>query len=287
MQIKSVLVIGAGTMGRGIAQWFVQQGLKVELLDGNSEVTHDAIKSVNSSWEKLQAKGKFSQEEVLSFKSNLSASTWESFNKDVSLVVEAIIENLEIKTSVFKKLDDLCHEDTILSSNTSSIPISSLAKELSSARKEKFLGLHFFNPAPIMKLVEVIKGHWTNPQIITFFEQWFKEHSKEVAICNDSPGFIVNRVARNFYGEAMRVVSHYDKERITEVDTILKECGGFRMGPFELMDLIGIDINYSVTQSVWNSFYNDPRFAPHLLQKQMVDSGRIGKKVKGGFYDYE
>lgn len=287
MTIKSVLVIGAGTMGRGIAQWFTQQGLVVELLDNNPDVTNSAIEAVNKSWDKLESKGKFTADQTKEFKSNISATTWESFNTECSLVVEAIIENLEIKTKVFKELDSKCCKETILASNTSSIPISSLAKELSPNRREKFIGLHFFNPAPIMKLVEIIKGHWSDEKVITDYSQWFEAKGKKVAICNDSPGFIVNRVARNFYGEAMRVVNHYDVEKIKEVDSVLKECGGFRMGPFELMDLIGIDINYSVTQSVWESYYRDPRFAPHLLQKQMVDSGRIGKKSGGGFYDYE
>jgi 3-hydroxybutyryl-CoA dehydrogenase len=287
MPIKSVLVIGAGTMGRGIAQWFTQQGLTVELLDNNPDVTKTALEAVFSSWDKLEAKGKFTSDQVSTFKSSLTAATFESFNKDCSLVVEAIVESLEIKTKVFKELDSLCSKETILASNTSSIPISSLAKELSESRREKFIGLHFFNPAPIMKLVEIIKGHWSDKKIIEDYATWFEDKGKKVAICNDSPGFIVNRVARNFYGEAMRVVSHYDQEKIKEVDSVLKQCGGFRMGPFELMDLIGIDVNYSVTQSVWESYYRDPRFAPHLLQKQMVDSGRIGKKSKGGFYDYE
>jgi 3-hydroxybutyryl-CoA dehydrogenase len=287
MSLESVLVIGAGTMGRGIAQWFTQQGLEVELLDNNPEVTKTAIEAVFSSWDKLETKGKFTSSEVASFKNSIRPATFESFNKSTSLVVEAIIESLEIKTKVFKQLDSLCSKETVLASNTSSIPISSLAKELSADRREKFLGLHFFNPAPIMKLVEIIKGHWSDSKIIEEYSRWFEEKGKKVAICNDSPGFIVNRVARNFYGESMRVVNNYDLDKISEVDSVLKECGGFRMGPFELMDLIGIDINYSVTQSVWESYYRDPRFAPHLLQKKMVDSGRIGKKSKGGFYDYE
>ncbi|OUR97852.1 hypothetical protein A9Q84_06545 [Halobacteriovorax marinus] len=287
MKLESVLVIGAGTMGRGIAQWFAQQGLKVELLDNNPKAIDSAIEAVNQSWDKLSKKGKFSEAEVKSFKSHLSATNWESFNKNCSLVVEAIIENIEIKNTVFQKLDELCHKDCILASNTSSIPISSMAKGLSAERREKFLGLHFFNPAPIMKLVEVIKGHWTNVDLIAEFTTWFETAGKKVAVCNDSPGFIVNRVARNFYGESLRITNHHDMEKMREIDNVLKKCGGFKMGPFELMDLIGIDINYSVTESVWHSYYNDPRFAPHLLQKKMVDSGRLGKKTKGGFYDYE
>ncbi|WP_417336461.1 3-hydroxyacyl-CoA dehydrogenase family protein [Halobacteriovorax marinus] len=287
MKLDSILVIGAGTMGRGIAQWFAQQGVSVQLLDNNDDIAKEAIQSVQASWKKLEAKGKFQASEIQSFKEKLSASTWEEIRPDTDLVIEAIIEDAKIKTSVFTKLESICNEDTIFASNTSSIPISSLAKELPEKRRENFLGLHFFNPAPIMKLVEVIKGHWSKPEMITFFEEWFTEKKKEVAICSDSPGFIVNRVARNFYGESLRIVSNYDVAKMQEVDKVLKKCGGFRMGPFELMDLIGIDINYSVTESVWKSFYHEPRFAPHQLQKKMVDSGRLGKKTKGGFYDYE
>ncbi|WP_372654370.1 3-hydroxyacyl-CoA dehydrogenase family protein [Halobacteriovorax sp.] len=287
MTLNSVLIVGAGTMGRGIAQWFAQQSVKVQLLDSNDAVVKTAIDSIKASWDKLQAKGKFTEAEVNTFKESLEASNWENIKPETNLVIEAIIENLEIKNSVFEKLDKICNPETIFASNTSSIPISSLAKSLPLERRERFLGLHFFNPAPIMKLVEVIKGHWTKEELISEFSTWFTEHKKEVAICNDSPGFIVNRVARNFYGESLRVVNHYDVEKMREVDNVLKKCGGFRMGPFELMDLIGIDINYSVTESVWNSFYNEPRFAPHQLQKKMVDSGRLGKKTKGGFYDYE
>ena len=287
MTLSSVLIVGAGTMGQGIAQWFAQQSVKVQLLDSNSEVADNAISSVHKSWDKLQAKGKFTSDEVQKFKSSIESTDWDGIKPQTTLVVEAIIESLEIKTDVFLKLDSICSDETIFASNTSSIPISSLAKSLPESRREKFLGLHFFNPAPIMKLVEIIKGHWTKDELITSFDKWFSDHKKEVAICNDSPGFIVNRVARNFYGESLRIVSNYDVDKMREVDNVLKKCGGFKMGPFELMDLIGIDINYSVTESVWNSFYNEPRFAPHQLQKKMVDCGRLGRKTKGGFYDYE
>ncbi|PIK15942.1 3-hydroxyacyl-CoA dehydrogenase NAD-binding domain-containing protein [Halobacteriovorax sp. JY17] len=287
MTLSSVLVVGAGTMGQGIAQWFAQQSVSVQLLDGNPDVAKSAISNIHQSWEKLQAKNKFSKEEVQTFKASIEAVDWDNIRADTTLVVEAIIENLDIKTDVFNKLDGICGKETIFASNTSSIPISSLAKTLPEFRREKFLGLHFFNPAPIMKLVEIIKGHWTREEIITDFDKWFTERKKEVAICNDSPGFIVNRVARNFYGESLRIVSSYNVDKMKEVDNVLKKCGGFKMGPFELMDLIGIDINYSVTESVWNSFYNEPRFAPHQLQKKMVDCGRLGRKTKGGFYDYE
>ena len=178
-------------------------------------------------------------------------------------------------------------EKTIFATNTSSIPVSSLAKELSNKRKSQFLGLHFFNPAPIMKLVEIIEGHWTDKKLANDLYQWFESKDKKPAKCKDSPGFIVNRLARNFYGEAFRNISQEDQEKIKEHDKIMKEVGGFRMGPFELMDLIGVDVNLDVSTSVWNSFFQEPRFAPHRIQKFMVESGRLGRKTKKGFYDYE
>src|SRR5690606_33850030 len=155
---------------------------------------------------------------------------------------------------------------------------------VSQARKARFLGLHFFNPAPIMKLVEVIKGEQSDATLCQDLYRWFDEKGKKPALCKDSPGFIVNRVARNFYGEPLRIVEEDDQEKMKDVDRVLKEVGGFRMGPFELMDLIGIDVNYSVTCSVWNAYQQEPRFAPHALQKKMVDEGRLGRKSKRGFY---
>jgi 3-hydroxybutyryl-CoA dehydrogenase len=154
-------------------------------------------------------------------------------------------------------------------------------------RKSRFIGLHFFNPATIMKLVELIKGEQTDSQLCEELYSWFDAKGKKPALCKDSPGFIVNRVARNFYGEPLRIVEEDNEEKMKEVDHILKEVGGFKMGPFELMDLIGIDINYSVTCSVWEAYGKEPRFTPHHLQKKMVNENRLGRKTKHGFYKYD
>lgn len=284
MDLKKVAVLGAGTMGAGIAQWFTQAGCIVELNDAQIEQSERAKDQIFASWDKLQEKGKFDSNQVNTFKNNFSVV--EEYSKDCDLFIEAIIENQNIKIEVFQKLSRHFEEKTIFASNTSSIPIDAMAKELSPSRREKFLGLHFFNPAPIMKLVEVIQGYWTPEVLSQDLKKWFEAKGKKPAICQDGPGFIVNRLARNFYGEALRIANIEDKEKFSEIDSVLKEVGGFRMGPFELMDLIGIDINYAVTESVWKSFYHEPRFAPHSLQRKMVTSGRLGRKTKGGFYEY-
>ncbi len=272
-------------MGSGIAQWFTQQNCVVELVDTNETQLQKALKDIHSSWDKLAEKGKLSN--VDSLKKNLSIKTLDQVNKKADLVIEAIIENLEIKKELFKKLDAHFEAHTILSSNTSSFPIALMAEAVSEKRKSQFLGLHFFNPATIMKLVEVIKGKDSSEQLCRDLYAWFDSKDKKPALCKDSPGFIVNRVARNFYGEPLRIAGVEDDSKIKEIDHILKEVGGFKMGPFELMDLIGIDINYSVTCSVWEAYDKEPRFAPHSLQKQMVDEKRFGRKSKRGFYKYD
>lgn len=287
MNIEKVVIIGSGTMGSGIAQWFAQQMCFVELVDTSSEQLMKAKASIFTSWDKLVEKGKLSTEQAEKMKGLLETKSIDQVSRSADLVIEAIIENLEIKKDLFAKLDAYFEPKTILSSNTSSFPIHLMAEAVSPDRKKRFLGLHFFNPATVMKLVEVIKGEESSEEICRDLYQWFDAKDKKPAMCKDSPGFIVNRVARNFYGEPLRIVEEENDARMQEVDQILKEVGGFKMGPFELMDLIGIDVNYSVTCSVWEAFAKEPRFAPHKLQKQMVDEKRFGRKTKRGFYKYD
>lgn len=287
MKLDRIVVIGAGTMGSGIAQWFTQQFCSVELVDNSTEQLQKALSSVHSSWDKLVEKKKLNPSDVERMKGLLTVKTIDQVATNADLVVEAIIENLEIKKELFHKLDQFFEPHTILSSNTSSFPIELMAEAVSNQRKPRFLGLHFFNPATIMKLVEVIIGKDSDPILCQELYNWFDSKDKKPAMCKDSPGFIVNRVARNFYGEPLRIVEEDNEEKMKEVDRILKEVGGFKMGPFELMDLIGIDINYSVTCSVWEAYDKEPRFAPHKLQKQMVDEKRFGRKTKRGFYKYD
>lgn len=275
-------------MGQGIAQWFCQQQVNVELIDVNEESVNRAIKSIVSSWERLEQKEKFTSEEVRSFENNLYGTSLEKSKKDPDLVIEAVFEDLIVKKDLFEKLDKHLSPQTIIASNTSSFPMATLASDLPPARKDKFIGLHFFNPATIMKLIEIINSSWTRPQLAVELKSWFEEKGKKCAICADMPGFIVNRVARNFYGESFRILKNSnDQTKIKQIDEVLEKVGGFRMGPFKLMDLIGIDINYKVTQSVWESFFYEPRFAPHQVQKSMVDAKKFGKKVGEGFYKYE
>jgi 3-hydroxybutyryl-CoA dehydrogenase len=287
MNISKIVVIGAGTMGSGIAQWFAQQDCTVELVDNSQSQMEKALKGIQESWDKLVEKQKLKLEDVNRFKKIISIQTLDRVSKDADLVIEAIIEDLAIKKDLFKKLDSYFGSDTILSSNTSSFPISQLAEAVGPERKTRFVGLHFFNPATLMKLVEVIKGDHSSEKLCEDLYQWFEARDKKPAQCKDSPGFIVNRVARNFYGEPLRIVETDDLAKMKEVDRILKEVGGFKMGPFELMDLIGIDVNYSVTCSVWEAYGKEPRFAPHPLQKQMVDEKRLGRKSKRGYYTYD
>jgi 3-hydroxybutyryl-CoA dehydrogenase len=287
MNLQKIVVIGAGTMGSGIAQWFAQQNCQVELVDNSEEQMKKALASIHASWEGLAKKDKLTPAQVEQYKKILSISSLDSVAKDTDLVVEAIIENLEIKKELFKKLDGYFAPQTILSSNTSSFPIALMAEAVSSARKPRFVGLHFFNPATIMKLVEVIKAETTDADLCQDLYQWFEAKGKMPAQCKDSPGFIVNRVARNFYGEPLRIAETDDENKMKEIDRVLKEVGGFKMGPFELMDMIGIDVNYSVTCSVWEAYNQEPRFAPHHLQKKMVDEKRFGRKSKIGFYKYD
>ena len=287
MDIKNVVVIGTGTMGQGIAQWFLQQKVAVEMVDSNYEFALKSHAKIFEGLETLLSKGKLQAAEVANFKQNLHVKKLEDINKDSDLVIEAIIEDKEIKRDLFKKLDEMMSKRTIIASNTSSFPITEMAKDLSDERKKKFLGLHFFNPATIMKLVEVINGLDTDKEMSHKILTWFNQKGKVACECNDAPGFIVNRVARNFYGESLRAVETYDLSKITEVDQVIREVGGFKMGPFELMDLIGIDVNLSVTESVYRAFFDEPRFKPHRLQKEMVSASRLGRKSKKGFYNYE
>lgn len=287
MKLEKIVVIGAGTMGSGIAQWFTQQMCNVELVDTSREQREKALNGIHASWDKLVEKEKLSSSQVNQMKKLLEIKALEDVSKNADIIIEAIIENLEIKRELFKKLDSYFSSDTIFASNTSSFPIQKMAEVVSDKRKLHFVGLHFFNPATLMKLVEVIKGKDSDEKICKDLYEWFESKDKKPAYCKDSAGFIVNRVARNFYGEPLRIAEIEDESKMREIDFVLKEVGGFKMGPFELMDLIGIDVNYSVTCSVWEAYDREPRFAPHPLQKKMVDEKRFGKKTKHGFYKYD
>jgi 3-hydroxybutyryl-CoA dehydrogenase len=279
--IKKIAVIGAGTMGQGIAQRCAQSGFSVLLYDAQPAQTRSAITQIQKSLEALVAKEKLTSEQHDQTLLNIQAI--DDFRQlQVDMVIEAVVEKLEVKQKIFLELEKINGKDCILASNTSSIPITQIASVLKHA--DRAAGLHFFNPATVMKLVEVIRGAQTSEATVSQLQQFAAEISKTSVLAKDAPGFIVNRVARLFYVESLKIV----EENVTDfraVDNLMKATG-FRMGPFELMDLIGLDINYSVTESVYEAFHHDSKFRPSRLQKQKVDAGYLGKKTGKGFYDY-
>ncbi|MCQ9641873.1 3-hydroxyacyl-CoA dehydrogenase NAD-binding domain-containing protein [Chryseobacterium sp. WG14] len=276
-------IIGAGTMGVGIAQIAATAGCKVVLFDANAPQIDKALSGLEKTLQKLVEKGKISQEKASEIRNNIVKGEVLQDLKDSNLVIEAIIENKEIKTKVFTELENYVSEDCIIGSNTSSISITSLGAELK--KPERFIGIHFFNPAPLMPLVEVIPSLLTEQTLAEKIYNLMKEWGKIPVIAKDIPGFIVNRIARPYYGEGLRIV----EENIAtpeQVDEAMKTLGNFKMGPFELMDLIGIDVNFSVTTTVYKDYFYDPKYKPSLLQQRMSEAKLHGRKTGKGFYDY-
>ena len=280
-EIKTVGVIGAGTMGQGIAQICSLAGYHTILFDINEQALAKAQNTITSTLSTAVQKGKIPLEQE---KAALDLLSFTSDILDVraDLIIEAVIEDLAVKKNLFKELSILNSSDCILASNTSSIPITRMAAGV--ANPERIVGVHFFNPAPQMRLVEIIAGVSTSAETIAKVTTFCSSLNKTPVQAKDSPGFIVNRVARPFYVEALKVL----EEQVADVATIdkLLEATGFKMGPFRLMDLIGIDINFSVTSSLFTAFYYEPKFRPNRIQRQKVDAGQLGRKSGKGFYDY-
>ncbi|MFU1519057.1 3-hydroxyacyl-CoA dehydrogenase PaaH [Vreelandella alkaliphila] len=276
-------VIGAGAMGAGIAQVAAQAGHSVILHDNQPGAAKAGIDNIRRQLEKRVAKGKMIQGDVDNIIARLQPADAIDALADSHLVIEAIVENLEIKRQVFAQLEALCSPDTLLASNTSSLSITSIAANLE--RPERMAGLHFFNPAPIMKLVEVVSGLATTTEIADTLYDTAVAWGKVAVHASSTPGFIVNRVARPFYAEGLRLLQEGASDAAT-IDALLRQAGGFRMGPFELMDLIGHDVNYAVTRSVFDAYYGDTRFEPSLVQQALVEAGRLGRKSGKGFFDY-
>jgi len=281
--IKAVGIIGAGTMGSGIAQVASTAGCVVKLFDLNSEALTKAENALEKILARLIEKGRIDSEEKNRIQSNISyvSSLKELANSD--LTIEAIVENIDIKQKVFKELESYVSETCIIASNTSSLSIASIASSLE--KPERCVGIHFFNPAPLMKLVEVIPAIQTSEATLNTSVKTIKDWGKIVAVAKDTPGFIVNRVARPFYGEALRIYEEGIADFAT-IDHAMKSEGNFRMGPFELMDFIGNDINYTVTETVFEAFYYDPRYKPAFTQKRFAEAGYLGRKSGKGYYDY-
>lgn len=278
-----IAVVGSGAMGSGIAQVAASRGHEVCLYDNNQESLQRAESSLNRIVERLVAKGKMNQSEAEALISRIRFCTQLEDLSPAKLVIEAIHENLEVKRNLFEHIELMVDDEAILATNTSSLSIASLASAC--AIPERFIGIHFFNPAPLMPLVEIIPGVQTSGDTLVSARNLIDSWGKTTVIAKDTPGFIVNRVARPFYGEAIRIY----EEGIADVATIdwaVKEIGQFRMGPFELMDYIGNDVNYAVTESVFASFYYDARYRPAFTQKRMVEAGWLGRKTERGYYDY-
>lgn len=281
--MTNVGIIGAGTMGIGIAQVAATNGCKVWVYDANAKQVETATVGLEKTLTKLVDKQKISAEKMTEILTNISIATELKDFKDCELVIEAIIENKEIKTKVFTELEKHVSESCVIGSNTSSISITSLGAELQ--KPERFIGIHFFNPAPLMPLVEVIPSLLTERSLAEKIYNLMKDWGKTPVIAKDIPGFIVNRIARPYYGEGLRIVEE-NIATVEQVDDAMKTIGNFKMGPFELMDLIGVDVNFSVTKTVYNEYFYDPKYKPSLLQQRMSEAKLHGRKTGKGFYDY-
>ncbi len=278
-----ISVIGAGTMGTGIAQIAATKGHEVCLYDSFEGAIEKANENINKILNRLVEKERITNKikddiiNRINFTGNLN-----DINKS-SLVVEAVIENLNVKQELFKKIENITDDNCIIASNTSSLSIASIAGVCKIPKR--IIGIHFFNPVPLMPLVEIIPSVQTSEKTLLKVKSIIKSWDKVTVVTKDTPGFIVNRVARPFYGESLKIYEEGIADFAT-IDWALKEIGGFRMGPFELMDYIGNDVNYTVTETVFTSFYYDPRYKPSITQKRMIEAGYFGRKTGRGYYDY-
>jgi 3-hydroxybutyryl-CoA dehydrogenase len=276
-------VVGAGAMGAGIAQLAAQHGHRVHLFDTRMGAADEAKKQIGDALAKLAAKGKLEKDEADAATTRIIPVHALGALVSAKLVVEAIVEDLEVKRKLFRELEVVVAPDAILASNTSSLSITSIAAGLK--HPSRIVGMHFFNPAPILPLVEVVSGLATDRAVADAVYATAEAWGKVPVHATSTPGFIVNRCARPFYSEALRLLSERAATPAT-LDAVMREAGGFRMGPFELMDLIGLDVNLAVTKSVWEAYHHDPRFTPSVLQCELVAAGFLGRKTGRGYYEY-
>ncbi|MEM6686538.1 MAG: 3-hydroxyacyl-CoA dehydrogenase NAD-binding domain-containing protein [Bacteroidota bacterium] len=277
-------IIGSGTMGSGIAQVAATAGCRVKLYDTKQVALDKSKAALEKILNRLIQKGRIDEAEKNRIQGSISYVDSLKDLGDSDLTIEAIIENLDIKQKVFAELETYLSDTAIIASNTSSLSIASIASALQ--KPERCIGIHFFNPAPLMKLVEVIPAIQTSKEVLETTTKTISDWKKVVAVAKDTPGFIVNRVARPFYGESLRIYEEGLADFAT-IDNALKTLGKFRMGPFELMDFIGNDVNYTVTETVFTAFYYDSRYKPSFTQKRLSEAGYLGRKTGKGYYDYD
>jgi 3-hydroxybutyryl-CoA dehydrogenase len=279
-----VAVVGSGTMGAGIAQVAAGRGHPVILYDARPDAVSTAIQGIRQNFQKLASKGKISGDSAESAAQGLRAASTLGDLRGAPIVIEAIVEELEAKRQLFGELENLVDANCIFATNTSSLSISAIAASLH--RPQRLVGMHFFNPAPVMQLVEIIGGLATDAQVISTARATASAWGKWAVVAKSTPGFIVNRVARAYYGEALVLLAEQAADPAT-LDAVMREAGGFPMGPFELMDLIGLDIGLAVSQSLFHAYFGDARFRPSVIQQEMVRAGYLGRKAARGFYRYD
>lgn len=277
-------IVGAGSMGRGIAQIAVQAGSTVRLFDNHAPATHTAQTAVFAQWETLHTKGRLDAQQLALHKSRLQCVDALELLADCDLIIEAVVEQLDVKVNLFTTLEAIVPASTLLVTNTSSLSITSIAAQLQ--RPERIAGFHFFNPAPLMKLVEIVAGLKTSPEVCAGLAHYARQMGHTPVQARDFPGFIVNHAGRGYGTEALRIVSEGVTDFAT-VDRILKDQIGFKLGPFELMDLTGLDVSHPVMESIYHQFYQEPRYRPSVTTAQRLAGGLLGKKTGEGFYRYD
>ncbi|NJS37435.1 MAG: 3-hydroxyacyl-CoA dehydrogenase [Brachymonas sp.] len=276
-------LVGTGAMGRGIAQMAAQAGASIALFDAQPDAAQKALEAIASTWDKLQEKGKISSETAAHYKAQLSCVTQIADLKNCNLVIEAIVEKLDVKQGLFKQLEGIVSSSCVLATNTSSLSVTAIAAALSNP--QRFAGYHFFNPVPLMKVVEVIPGLKTDAQTSQKLVDLTTQMGHTPVVATDTPGFIVNHAGRGYGTEALRIVGEGVSDFAT-IDAILKDQVGFKLGPFELMDLTGLDVSHPVMESVYRQYYDEPRYRPSVITAQRLAGGVLGRKTKAGFYDY-